>query len=123
MMTRGPHDHTADHRVKQIVRFVDTFLGDSTLTVERISREVHLSPSRVRHLTQLHLGQSPKQYVVTKRLLRAESLLQTSFMSIKEIMVLVGMSDPTHFGREFKKMFGISPREYRRRSQHDQLSA
>jgi transcriptional regulator GlxA family with amidase domain len=111
----------SDPRVRRIVMFVDRAFGDPTLTVPRIAREVHLSTSRVRQLMHVHLGQSTKHYLLSKRLLRAQVLLQSSFLSIKEVMVAVGMNDPTDFGREFKKMFGTSPRDYRR-TVHDDLS-
>jgi AraC-like DNA-binding protein len=102
-----------DRRVHQIVQFVEVSLSDPKLRVENIAAAVHLSPSRLRYVMQHSLGQSPKQFLLSKRLLRAETLLQTSFMSIKEVMVSVGMNDPTNFSREFKKMFGLPPSEYR----------
>ena len=112
----------SDARVQQIVRLIDSAIGDPALSVSRIAQEVHLSTSRVRQLLQLHLGKSPKHYLLEKRLLRAQQLFQSSsFLTVKEVMVAVGMSDPTHFGREFKKMFRMSPSEYRRAS-HDDLS-
>jgi transcriptional regulator GlxA family with amidase domain len=103
-----------DPRVQQIVRLVDTALNDPTLSVARIANEVHLSVSQTRYLMQHHLGTSPKQYLLQKRLLRAQQLLESSFLTIKEVMVAVGMNDPTHFGRQFKRTFGVAPRQYRK---------
>ena len=104
---------TLDPRIAQVIRSVEAALSDSTLTVQRLAIEVRLSSSSLRRLMQLHVGQSPKQYIVSRRLLLALDLLGTSFLSVKEIMVAVGIKDARHFSREFRRMFGESPTESR----------
>ena len=44
---------------------------------------------------------------------RAKHLLESSFLSIKEIGHLVGLNDESHFVRDFKKAYGLSPKCYR----------
>ena len=105
---------SVDLRVQHIVEVVRVSLSDSSLTVVRLAHEVHLSPSRLRELFHNQLGQSPKQYVLSKRLTQAAALLSTSFYSVKEVMTRVGMSDPRNFTREFKRLFGESPTRYRK---------
>lgn len=112
-----------DSRVRHIINFVNSSLSDPSLTVTGIAREVHLSCSRVRFLMRTCLGHSPKHYILNARILYAERLLLSTFLSVKEVMVAVGMSDPTHFGKEFKKRFGVAPREYRRSHRQLQRSA
>lgn len=112
-----------DRRVQHIVKFVELSLSDPDLSVARIAGEVHLSTSRVRYLMRSSLGQTPRRYILDKRILRAEVLLTTTFLSIKEIMFAVGITDPTHFGKEFKKVFGVAPRLYRRNASRLRLSA
>jgi len=43
----------------------------------------------------------------------AESLLVTSFLTIKEIAVKVGLPDDSHFVRDFEKIYGVSPSQFR----------
>ena len=50
------------------------------------------------------------------RLERAKHLLDTSFLSVKEITHSVGLNDESHFVRDFKKAYGASPTLYRMRS-------
>jgi AraC-like DNA-binding protein len=45
---------------------------------------------------------------------RASTLLENTFMSVKEISHEVGFRDVSHFVRDFKKLFGTSPTSYRR---------
>lgn len=112
----GGDHRVLDPRVRHVLRTVDVLLSDPTLTVERLASAVSLTPARLRQLMDRHVGQSPRQYLATKRLMRAEYLLTHTFLSIKQITVAVGVNDPTHLGREFKKLFGATPREYRERA-------
>jgi len=54
--------------------------------------------------------------VKESRLRKAELLLRTSFLSIKEIVNQVGLTSSGHFVREFRKTFEQSPTTYRKRN-------
>jgi AraC-like DNA-binding protein len=43
----------------------------------------------------------------------ARVLLETTHLRVKEAMNQVGISDSSHFARDFKKLYGISPTSYR----------
>jgi transcriptional regulator GlxA family with amidase domain len=47
------------------------------------------------------------------RLDHARHLLQTSFLTVKEVMAATGWNDPSHFSREFKRRHGQAPRALR----------
>jgi transcriptional regulator GlxA family with amidase domain len=49
-----------------------------------------------------------------RRLLCAERLLHTTFLSVKQIASAAGFHDTHHFVREFRRVFGRPPGEYRR---------
>ena len=49
-----------------------------------------------------------------QRLDLAVDLIRNSFLSIKQVMAEVGWSDPSHFCRDFKRRFGVTPRALRR---------
>lgn len=57
---------------------------------------------------------SPAQYLKHLRLEQARDLLENSFKPIKKIGSTVGMSDPSHFTRDFKEKYGASPSDYRK---------
>jgi hypothetical protein len=44
---------------------------------------------------------------------RAKDLLESSFLSVKEIAYQVGLNDESHFVRDFKSTYGFSPALYR----------
>jgi transcriptional regulator GlxA family with amidase domain len=47
---------------------------------------------------------------------KAKDLLKNSFLSVKEVMTEVGMSDAGHFGRSFKAAYGVTPGKYRQQA-------
>jgi AraC-like DNA-binding protein len=49
------------------------------------------------------------RYLQRARLRRARLLVERSFLSVKEIMVLVGYSNPSHFARDFRREHGMAP--------------
>ena len=80
---------------------------------EELAALVNLSSSRLRHLFKADLNKTPAQYLKHVRMQEAEKLLRTTFLSVKEIMNLVGILDESHFGHEFKKTYGVAPSKYR----------
>ncbi len=56
---------------------------------------------------------SPIKYLKLLRLEKAKHLLETSFLSVKEITYQVGINDESHFVRDFKKAYGNAPGQHR----------
>lgn len=82
-------------------------------TNQALADLVNLSPSRLRHLFKSETGKTPTQFLKAFRLGEAEKLLRATFLSVKEIMNRVGFLDESHFGHEFKKVYGLAPSKYR----------
>ena len=75
---------------------------------------VNLSPSRFRHLFKQETGTSPGQYLKDFRMRKAELMLRTTFLSVKQILKHVGLRSNTHFVNDFRKLHGMTPTAYRR---------
>jgi AraC family transcriptional regulator, arabinose operon regulatory protein len=78
-----------------------------------LSSLVNLSPSRFRHLFKQEIGTSPRQYLRELRFRKAETMLATTFLSVKEIAEALGLVPVNHFMKNFKGRHGMTPREYR----------
>ena len=61
------------------------------------------------------LGMSPLQYVIKKKVSRAQLLLMTEEISVKEVAYRLGFNDHSYFIRQFRKVTGVTPLEYRTR--------
>jgi AraC-like DNA-binding protein len=59
---------------------------------------------------------SPAKYLKTLRMRQAATLLTTTFLSVKEIVRRVGLTDESHFVRDFKRLYGRTPSEYRHKA-------
>ena len=83
------------------------------LSSDELARSVNLSPSRFSHIFKTETGTSPARYLRTLRLEHARELVKTSLLSVKQIMASTGFTDRSHFDREFKKAYGLTPVQYR----------
>jgi len=78
-----------------------------------MSALINLSPSRFSRVFKAQTGSSPMQYIKLLRLKRASELLQTTSVSVKEVMFEIGLSDASHFVRDFHRIYGATPGQYR----------
>jgi AraC family transcriptional regulator of arabinose operon len=99
-------------RVQRIIALIAQCLQQK-LTTDEMAQSVNLSPSRLRHLFRNEMGVSLRQYLKAQRMLKAKHLLETTFLNVQEIMLRVGVRDKSHFTRDFKKAYGLSPLKYR----------
>ncbi|HEY7786262.1 MAG TPA: helix-turn-helix transcriptional regulator [Pyrinomonadaceae bacterium] len=101
-----------DHRITKTQQLMRDNLHRE-LSLGGLARSVNLSVWRFSHIFRSDVGMSPIQYLRFLRMERARILLETSFLSIKEIAHNVGLNDESHFVRDFKKTYGTSPTLYR----------
>jgi AraC-like DNA-binding protein len=99
-----------DYRVTAVLMLVDK---QPQVELRELAAFVNLSPSRLRHLWKGDLPISLCRFVKQRRLLRAEHLLRDTFLSVKEVCAVAGFSDTSHFVRDFRKKFGLTPSHYR----------
>lgn len=84
------------------------------ITVEAIAKHFSYSRSTISHLFKKHNGKSISEYVTFLRLSEAFVMLKTSDMTITEIAIATGFSDPNYFSSVFKKHYSVSPQQYRK---------
>jgi len=106
-----------DSRVRAVIEMLQA-RPEHQFTIAELARAVNLSPGRLAHLFVQEIQLSPLQLSRRLRFERARSLLESSFLSIKEIMHTVGISDKSHFAKDFKRIYGVQPTKYRRDIHH-----
>ena len=57
-------------------------------------------------------GQTPHDFIRNIRLKKAATLLSSGDMNVSEVMYACGFSNAASFSTVFKKLYGVSPREY-----------
>lgn len=105
-----------DQRIEMVIAIMKHDLR-RVLPLTKMARSVNLSPTRLCHLFKAETGTPPARYLRKLRMHDAATLLDGTFLSVKEIMARVGFSDESHFVRDFKRIYGMTPTQYRRRSQ------
>lgn len=93
--------------------FIEANLNRS-VKVPEIADAVHLSVSRLCHLFRNEIGSGVAKFVRSRKLAQAKFLLETTPLTVKEVMVRVGVNDKSHFLRDFKRIYGMSPRQSRK---------
>src|SRR5215213_9013518 len=83
------------------------------LSLGEFAQSVNLSVWRLCHSFKSDIGMPPIRYLRLLRMERAKNLLESSFLSVKEIAYRVGLNDESHFVRDFKSTYGSSPALYR----------
>jgi AraC family transcriptional regulator, arabinose operon regulatory protein len=101
-----------DPRITWIVDYVHREMS-RPLSIDALAALVNLSPSRFRALFLAQTGAAPLRYVQRIRLRRARLLVERTFLSVKEVMALVGYNDPSHFARDFRREHGAPPSAFR----------
>jgi AraC-like DNA-binding protein len=97
--------------VSAAVEYVRAHL-DEPVTVNELAEHVCMSSSAFAHLFRESIGVSPYQFVKSVRLERARVLLVEDGCSVSEAARQVGYSSLSHFINEFKRRYGVTPREY-----------
>jgi len=101
-----------DKRVEKIIQMMrEDVRGE--LSLGEFAHSVNLSVWRLCHIFKSDVGMPPIKYLRLLRMERAKGLLESSFLSVKEIAFQVGVNDESHFVRDFKSTYGFSPAIYR----------
>lgn len=86
------------------------------LTVEELAKSCGMSPASFHRAFRSATGKTPMQYLNEQRLNLAARLV-TEGRRLSQIAAQCGFCDEFHLSRNFKKHYGASPREYRRRTE------
>lgn len=89
-----------------------------TLSLDSLSRELHLSPYHISHLFKQRTGMTISDYVAGRRIREACALLENTDCSVNEIGRIVGGFSAPYFTQLFKKHKGVTPNLYRNAIKH-----
>ncbi|MBQ8894316.1 MAG: helix-turn-helix transcriptional regulator [Clostridia bacterium] len=97
------------------VEYIEEHYDTEPLSIARLAALCDITPEYFRRLFGSFLGCSPIKYINRLKTGRAKELLDSGMYSLHEAATLSGYTDMSHFSREFKKAFGISPSAYRKK--------
>jgi AraC family transcriptional regulator len=101
-------------KLRAVVEYIEEHL-DAVLTLEQMAAAAHLSAYHFARQFKRATGVAPHQYVIARRVERAQQLLQQDLdLSLAEIAACAGFSDQSQFSHHFKRLIGVTPRQFRR---------
>ena len=97
-------------RLNQVLCYIDEHSAER-ISNKELADMMYLSEDRFGHLFRKNVGIPPQQYINELRLQKAKELIQSTSHTITEIARMVGFQDYNHFGRQFQRYYGCTPRE------------
>ncbi len=103
----------APWKARRVFELLSQSLAEQ-LTLSELASSVGLSPYHFLRAFKASVGIPPHSYQTQLRMHRAQDLLHTTNLSVREIAAEVGYDDPSYLARQFRKHFGTTPAAYRR---------
>lgn len=107
-----PRVWTRNERLMKVLEYVHRHI-DENIDIGRLAEVACVTKPYLIRLFRLELGVSPLQYVNRRKVERAQLLLVTEDMTVKEVAWRLGFDDHSYFIRLFKKVTGTTPQGYR----------
>ena len=99
--------------VERIMKCISQNMDNADYTIDLLAQDIGMSRANLYKKMQTMLGITPNNFLRNVRLKHAALLLTTSAMPVNQIAQAVGYQTPHYFSQCFRKMFGVSPNEYR----------
>lgn len=100
-------------RIRAMIAFIHQHYAQK-LTAADIARSANISEREALRCFRQMLKTSPTEYLMEYRLNTAQKLLRETTLSVTEIALRCGFSDPAYFGKMFRRSCNAAPSEYRR---------
>lgn len=110
----GPEPSAGSGQIQTALNYIQENLSRD-IPLQTLAAQVGLSPFHFARQFKVATGIAPHQYIIRLRVKKARELLVTTQRSSVEIAVDLGFCDQSHLTVHFKRAYGITPAEFRRR--------
>lgn len=95
-----------------MIAFVDEHIDQSDMDVNLIAKELMMSRSKLYTKVKSLTGKSVVEFVLNCRLRKAAKLIIEENMTMREVMMQVGIESQAYFTNAFKKLYGETPTSF-----------
>ena len=99
--------------LQKALRFMRQSLNDS-LSLTELAKYAGVSQATLYRLFREYFHSSPINYFLEQKMEKAKALLQ--YFPVKQVAGMLNFSSPQYFSNEFRKRYGVSPKNFRCRS-------
>jgi transcriptional regulator GlxA family with amidase domain len=103
----------APWQVRKVTSYIDANL-DQTIRNDDLAAIVRLNASHFGRAFRNSFGEPPHEYVIRRRVERAQGLMLSTRASLSSIALDCGLADQAHLSRLFRRVVGETPRAWRR---------
>jgi YesN/AraC family two-component response regulator len=104
---------TESYRLKSVIAYIQNNLHHN-INLELLSGSMGMTPAYFCRFFHKEIGCSPYQYIIHQRIEKAQRLLlKDRQLSISDIAIQCGFTSHSQLDRHFRKIMGITPKEYR----------
>ncbi|MDD2589135.1 MAG: AraC family transcriptional regulator [Fermentimonas sp.] len=103
-----------DNRILRVVKYIRNNIHKD-ISIEELKDMCCLSKDHFIRLFKNDLQETPTQYIIQRKIERAQLMLITSDLLIKDIAYELSFENVSYFNRLFKKATGLTPSDYRKR--------
>lgn len=100
--------------LRHAIDFIDRNFSDASISLDRVAKEVNISPNYLSAIFSQEVGQTLIEYLTFRRIEEAKRMLRQTDKLSGEIASEVGYKDSRYFSFVFKKITGCTPSEYRK---------
>lgn len=103
--------------IQPAIDYIHSKYTKEIISIELLSKMCDITPEYFRKIFKVFYGVSPVRYINNLKISSAKELLESQMYSVTEAALQSGYNEMSHFSREFKKLTGISPSEYKKSTQ------
>ena len=107
-----PKSNVKDDRISNAINYIREHLG-SRIEVGELADMSCMSKDHFTRMFRRETGETPNQYIILRKMEKAELLIVTTDMSVKSVANALGYDDSSYFNRLFRKQTGVTPQQYR----------
>ena len=107
-------ENNGNQSIPSIQKYISNNYHDPNLSLKKISEVFSISESYFSYLFKAQTGRNFSEYLEELRMQHAMQLLKESEIPLSELYIHLGYNNPNSFRRAFKKVYGSSPKEFRK---------
>ncbi len=115
-----PENRSLTHtQLQQVIDYIHSHLDSAPtlherdLSLAKLASIINISPAYFASLFKQSMGIAPHQYVIQQRVEQAKFLLSKTDLTLADIASKVGFSSQSHLTQQFKRLTGITPKQFR----------